>query len=70
MKNDDPDICVYALRIHERVFPYPSDWMMYSYHNGRLGLMWADNKGWDKQPKDGDICPRCGREILIFKETY
>lgn len=67
-ENSDEDICLYHLRIDERMPMYQSFWAMYSWHSNKEMCMWTNNNGFLDEPKDGNICKYCGREILIVNK--
>lgn len=69
IENSNPDICIQIRHITARQFPYPSDHMIRVYHNGREIIKNYTGR-YSEEPKDGDICPECGREIIVFDEIW
>ncbi len=67
-ENNDPDICIHIRHIWARQFPYPSDHFFSVYHNGQETIKNFTGR-YSEEPEDGDICPECGREIIVFDET-
>lgn len=72
-ENSDKDLCIYSrYRSYQDMehgvwVPHfkPDNWLI-SYHNGKMGVMW-DSSDNNIEPKTGDICPLCGREIIIYE---
>lgn len=67
--NDDNEYCIYF-----RTRSYQDEWVphyrpfnfLYAYHNNNKRMMWNMDSN-DIQPKDEDICPLCGRKIIIYE---
>lgn len=73
-ENNDAELCIYSRYRSYQDMPHgvwvphfrPDNWLV-SYHNGKMGVMWdaADRNG--AEPRTGDICPICGRVIIIYE---
>ena len=73
-ENNDKDLCIYSRYRNYQDMDYgvwvphfKADNQLISYHNRKIGIMWDIADRDSIEPKTGDKCPLCGREIIIYE---